>query len=164
MRSAAFIRWIGAAQTDRTIALVMKDLICDQGGLMGYASGSTHPTGCIWTLPEGDSDYAARWRKLKARFSMSLPKGEARSLSRERKHERGIWQRRYWEHTIRDERDFRQHVDYIHFNPVKHGLVTAVAGWPHSTFRAYAQRGLYPLDWGGANRPNDCSGDEGFDL
>ena len=119
---------------------------------------------CIWTLSEGDSDYATRWRKLKARFSMSLPKGEDRSLSRERKHERGIWQRRYWEHTIRDERDFRQHVDYIHFNPVKHGLVTAVADWPHSTFRAYTQRGLYPLDWGGANKPNDCSGVDGFDL
>ena len=69
----------------------------------------------------------------------------------------------YWVKIIRDERDFRQHVDYIHFNPVKHGLVTSEADWPHSTFSAYVQRGLYPLDWGGGSLPNDCPGAEGFD-
>ena len=119
---------------------------------------------CIWTLPTGDSDYAARWRKFKARFAMILPKDEARSLSRERKQGRGIWQRRYWEHTIRDERNFRQHVDYIHFKPVKHGLATAVSDRPHSTFSAYVQRGLYPLDWGGGSLSNGYPSSDGFDL
>src|SRR5258708_27668481 len=77
----------------------------------------------IWTMPEGDGDFAVRWAVIKASFSRMLPKGEPVSASRLRKRERGIWQRRYWEHTIRDEGDFARHVDYIHFNPVKHGHV-----------------------------------------
>lgn len=76
---------------------------------------------CIWTLPPGDADYPTRWKKIKAIFSRSLPWGEPRSASRTAKGERGIWQRRFWEHTLRDETDFRRHVDYIHYNPVKHG-------------------------------------------
>ena len=77
---------------------------------------------CVWTLPEGDDDFAVRWMLIKTGFSRRLPAGEPRSPSRIRRGERGIWQRRYWEHAIRDDRDFAAHVDYVHFNPVKHGL------------------------------------------
>jgi putative transposase len=79
-----------------------------------------------WTLPAGDDDFAVRWRLIKSAFSRSLPAGERVSGSRVAKGERGIWQRRYWEHTIRDERDFARHIDYIHINPVKHGYVSRV--------------------------------------
>ena len=103
----------------------------------------------IWTLPPGDIDYATRWKKIKAIFSKGMPRNETRSSSRIAKGERGIWQRRYWEHTIRDEGDFRKHCDYIHYNPVKHGYVKLAAEWPHSTFRLYVARGVYPVDWGG---------------
>ena len=103
----------------------------------------------IWTLPAGDSDFALRWRLIKTFFSRGLPRGEPRSNSRQRKGERGIWQRRYWEHLIRDEVDFSRHVDYIHINPVKHGLVLHVAEWPHSSFHRYVQAGILPGDWAG---------------
>jgi len=73
----------------------------------------------IWTLPPDDLDYAMRWRLIKTTFSRGLPKGERISQSRRDRGERGIWQRRYWEHTLRDELDFERHADYIHFNPVK---------------------------------------------
>jgi len=86
----------------------------------------------IWTSPEGDADFATRWRLIKSSFSRALPRDERVSISRERKAERGIWQRRHWEHTIRDEADLARHIDYIHFNPVKHGHVTRVRDWPHS--------------------------------
>jgi len=78
---------------------------------------------CIWTLPAGDPDFATRWRLLKTEFSKEITAGERRSRSRAAKGERGIWQRRYWEHMLRDEQDFARHCDYIHFNPVKHGRV-----------------------------------------
>jgi putative transposase len=103
----------------------------------------------IWTLPPGDSDYASRWRKIKAAFSKRLPRNALRSASQIAKGERGIWQRRYWEHTIRDDNDLRAHVDYIHGNPVKHGYVRASSEWPHSTFLQYVDRGVYAVDWGG---------------
>ncbi|MFT3756824.1 MAG: transposase [Pseudoxanthomonas sp.] len=103
---------------------------------------------CLWHLPEGDDNYASRWRLIKARFSQSLAKGERRSASRLRKGERGIWQRRYWEHLIRDEEDYARHVDYIHYNPVKHGHVTRVVDWPYSTFSRWVERGVYSRDWG----------------
>lgn len=107
---------------------------------------------CVWSLPPGDSDYPARWRRIKAAFAHGFPKGEQRSASRIAKGERGIWQRRYWEHTLRDEHDFMRHIDYIHFNPVKHGYAKRVAEWPYSSFRRYAAQGIYPLDWtGGEN-------------
>jgi putative transposase len=79
-----------------------------------------HP---IWTLPAGDGDFSVRWRPIKACFSRALPQTEAISVSRLRRRERGIWQRRYWEHTLRAEDDFARHLDYVHFNPVKHGHV-----------------------------------------
>ncbi len=101
----------------------------------------------IWTLPEGDADYSSRWQEIKKRFSKSLPKNEPLSSVRERKGERGIWQRRFWEHTIRDERDFQYHVDYIHFNPLKHGMVHQVKDWPFSSFHRCVANGIYPVNW-----------------
>jgi putative transposase len=103
----------------------------------------------IWSLPEGDADFATRWRHVKAMFSRALPMRERISESRLRKGERGIWQRRYWEHTLRDGRDFSRHVNYIHFNPVKHGLVTRVEDWPYSSFHRMVRLGVYARDWGG---------------
>jgi putative transposase len=105
---------------------------------------------CIWTLPPDDGDYALRWRDIKARFSRRIPAGEWRSPGRINKGERGIWQRRYWEHTLRDERDVEQHVDYIHYNPVKHGYVAQVSEWPYSSFHHYVRKGVYPKDRAGA--------------
>ncbi len=101
----------------------------------------------IWTLPEGDDDFALRWRLIKTTFSRALPHGERRSDSRRNKGERGIWQRRYWEHLIRDEADFSRHVDYVHINPVKHGLVSRVADWPHSSFHRFVRAEILPRDW-----------------
>lgn len=105
---------------------------------------------CVWTLPAGDANYPTRWKKIKATFSRALPKGEGRSASRIAKGERGIWQRRYWEHSLRDENDLCRHIDYIHYNPVKHGHVINVADWPYSTFHNYVLRGKYPIDWAGS--------------
>jgi putative transposase len=110
----------------------------------------------VWTLPEDDADFARRWRLIKATFARGLRAGERISLSRARKGERGVWQRRYWEHTLRDEADFARHVDYIHFNPVKHGHVRQVCDWPHSSFHRMVRLGIYPLDWGG-----DATGEAG---
>ena len=103
----------------------------------------------IWTLPAGDADFSVRWRKIKGRFSRSLPRTERRSASRIVKGERGIWQRRFWEHWIRDEEDLRRHVDYIHYNPVKHGHCRRVEDWPYSTFLRYVALGIYHRDWAG---------------
>jgi putative transposase len=97
---------------------------------------------CIWTLPPGDDDYSARWRALKKAFTKAIPAAEYRSATRLRRVERSIWQRRFWEHTIRDERDYAAHMDYVHFNPVKHGHAMAAADWPYSTcFIAAWRRG-----------------------
>jgi putative transposase len=102
----------------------------------------------VWTLPDGDSDFAMRWSLIKSEFSRGLPVA-GRSPSKVAKRERGIWQRRYWEHAIRDETDLIRHIDYIHFNPVKHGLVSRVCDWPHSSFHQHVKRGDLPDDWGG---------------
>ena len=108
---------------------------------------------CLWTLPEGDSDFPERWRRMKAAFTRVLPDAE-RSPVKLRKGERGIWQRGYWEHTIRDDADYAAHMDYIHFNPVKHGLVTKLGDWPYSSFRRCVAAGLYPPQWlGGSIEP-----------
>ena len=101
----------------------------------------------VWTLPEGDDDFPRRWTAIKALFSRGIMARMPLSVSQHMRGERGIWQRRYWEHAIRDERDYAAHVDYIHFNPVKHGLVKHVADWPYSTFHRAVARGLYPPDW-----------------
>ena len=103
----------------------------------------------MWTLPEGDADFSTRWRLIKSAFSRRLPSNERISQSRSAKGERGIWQRRYWEHTIRDENDFVRHVDYVHINPVKHGLVDRVRDWAASSFHRHVELGNYPADWAG---------------
>ena len=102
---------------------------------------------CIWTLPGGDADFPGRWQAIKTAFSKSLPPCEPRSPVMVRRGERGIWQRRYWEHTIRDDRDYSAHMDYTHFNPVKHGLVEQPGEWPFSSFRLCVAKGLYPAGW-----------------
>ena len=102
---------------------------------------------CLWTLPQGDCDYPGRWRSIKVAFSKCQKRDEILSGVMARRGERGIWQRRYWEHTIRDDRDYAAHMDYTHFNPVKHGLVDRPGDWPFSSFRRCVERGLYPADW-----------------
>jgi len=106
----------------------------------------------LWALPDGDADFSSRWSLIKSGFSRGLDPAQVRSTSKVAKREKGIWQRRYWEHAIRDETDFERHVDYIHFNPVKHGHVARVADWPHSSFHRYVERGLLAADWGGDMR------------
>jgi putative transposase len=102
----------------------------------------------IWTLPSGDSDFSGRWRRIKAYFTHRLVAAGV-PVKRPRNGEYALWQRRFWEHTIRNEIDFERHVDYVHFNPVKHKLVNRVREWPYSSFHAYVRRGLLPADWAG---------------
>jgi putative transposase len=102
---------------------------------------------CLWTLPEDDTDYTTRIRLLKAAFSKSITPHETLSPSRIARNERGIWQRRFWEHTIRDDKDYAAHMDYIHFNPVHHGLTDTPQAWPYSTFKICQTRGLHPPIW-----------------
>lgn len=108
---------------------------------------------CIWTLPEGDANYSLRWREIKRLFSKkftdAVGTSELRSASREKRGETTIWQRRFWEHTIRDEKDLERHVDYLHYNPVKHGLVKRVKDWEWSSFHRYVRMGVYEAEWGG---------------
>lgn len=104
----------------------------------------------IWTLPPGDADYSARWRSIKACFSHELAK-LLENPRRNAKGEYGFWQRRFWEHTIRDAGDFSRHVDYIHYNPVKHGYVQKVCDWPYSSFHRFVAKNIYPLDWSGVD-------------
>ncbi|MBN9564443.1 MAG: transposase [Alphaproteobacteria bacterium] len=106
---------------------------------------------CVWTLPVGDADFPARWKAIKATFSRSLPAIETRSATMCLRGERGVWQRRYWEHTIRDEQDYAAHMDYTHFNPVKHGLARHPADWAFSSFRRCVEAGVYPASWAGSD-------------
>ena len=103
---------------------------------------------CIWTLPSGDADFLTRWNLLKGHFSRAMDKSERVSESRSKRRERGLWQRRFWAHLISDQNDFNNHVDYIHWNPVKHGWVQRVVDWPHSSFHRYLELGVYPVNWG----------------
>ena len=102
----------------------------------------------LWSLPSGDADFSKRWSLIKSHFSRGI-EAQPRSPSKLAKREKGIWQRRYWEHTIRDEADLERHIDYIHYNPVKHGYVRRVVDWPHSSFHRYVEQGVLPADWGG---------------
>lgn len=102
----------------------------------------------IWTLPSGDSDFSGRWKRIKAHFTHQLAAG-GMPVKRHRNGEYALWQRRFWEHTIRNEIGFERHVDYVHFNPLKHKLVSRVRDWPYSSFHAYVRRGLLPADWAG---------------
>ncbi len=102
----------------------------------------------IWTLPVDDADFSSRWKRIKASFTRRLVVAGV-PVARHSNGEYALWQRRFWEHTIRDERDFERHIDYVHFNPVKHGLVSRVGDWPHSSFHRYVRQGLLPSDWAG---------------
>ena len=102
----------------------------------------------IFSLPAGDADFSGRWRRIKGHFSNHMISVGAPA----KRHPNGdyaLWQRRFWEHTIRNEDDFARHVDYIHFNPVKHGLVSRVCDWPYSSFHRYVREGLLADDWAG---------------
>ena len=110
----------------------------------------------VWALPEGDADYSTRWRLIKSSFTRACLQSQpaaASNASRAAKGEQTVWQRRFWEHLIRDTRDFAAHVDYIHYNPVRHGLVAAPRDWPHSTFAEWVARGVYEPDWGSDEMP-----------
>jgi len=109
---------------------------------------------CIWTLPENDSDFSTRWRMIKGRFTRRCDDiyKTSRTASRVRKAEQGLWQRRFWEHQIRDEEDFRRHTDYIHYNPVKHGVAESPGAWPFSSFHRYVREGVYESDWGAGTK------------
>jgi putative transposase len=106
----------------------------------------------LWSLPRNSSDYSLRWRRIKEEFTRGYleeggreaPVGASRALRKER----GVWQRRFWEHLIKDEFDLERHLDYIHYNPVKHGLVRTPVDWPWSSFHRYVSNGAYPADWG----------------
>ena len=115
---------------------------------------------CLWTLPPGDADYATRWMRIKTYFTRRCPASlkTIRSPALQHKREQTIWQHRYWEHQIRDERDFERHCDYIHYNPVKHGHVTQVSDWPYSSFHRFVENGVYPLDWAGNPELFDVEG------
>jgi putative transposase len=102
----------------------------------------------LWTLPPGDTGLGLRWGLIKAGFSRRIPEPARRRESHAKRGERGLWQRRFWEHLVRDERDLEAHMNYIHYNPVKHGWVQRVADWPHSSFHRYVRLGWYPPDWG----------------
>ncbi|MEA5079221.1 MAG: transposase [Anaerolineaceae bacterium] len=110
---------------------------------------------CIWKLPEGDADYSSRWREIKGIFSKeyvkSIGPGKERNGSRKNRNEAAIWQRRFWEHTIADEADLETHIDYIHYNPIKHGYVQKAIDWPFSSFAKFVHKGVYDLDWIGGN-------------
>jgi len=97
---------------------------------------------CIWTLPDGDSDFSGRWKSIKHRCTRRLRATGWSSRT-------APWQRHYWEHLIRDEEDFRNHLDYVHYNPVKHGLCDVPSEWPASSFDRYVDAGVYSCDWGG---------------
>jgi len=112
---------------------------------------------CVWTLPPGDDAFPRRWQEIKIAFSASMAPAPRRPAGRIGRREHGLWQRRYWEHVVRDARDYAAHIDYTHFNPVKHGLAEAPGDWPYSSFRRAVARGEYPQDWAGSSTdPGEC--------
>ena len=120
---------------------------------------------CIWSLPEGDNDFSKRWGLIKAGFSKRskglLHRDQWMTAAKRKYRETTIWQRRFWEHMIRGQNDFNTHMDYLHFNPVKHGLVKCVKNWPYSTFHRCVKKGFYQPDWGGNNADNTNGKDFG---
>jgi len=113
----------------------------------------------VWTLPAGDANFSHRWQAIKMGFSKAIEPPESLSISRQVRGERGIWQRRFWEHTIRDDRDYAAHVDYIHFNPVKHGLAFSAASWPYSTFHRAVAEGRYSVGWSAGDIDDSFKGE-----
>ena len=115
---------------------------------------------CIWTLPPQDSDFSTRWRLIKSNFSRKFdhnsvsrvdgrtPTMDVYLASRRMKKEKSVWQRRFWEHLIRNQEDLNRHIEYIHYNPVKHGLANAPADWEYSSFRRFVNKGIYDKGWG----------------
>ena len=103
----------------------------------------------VWTLPEDDADYSSRWYLIKLGFTRRLNTAGVALPPGRRRGERGLWQRRFWDHLLRDDDDYGRHVDYCHFNPMKHGLVDRVIDWPHSTFHRAVREGIYAPDWTG---------------
>jgi putative transposase len=141
-----------------------KSLLVDRIDALREAVAATHKTypfvidavvvlpdhiHAVWTLPPGDADFSVRWRLIKTRFARMQPKTERLSKTRAARNERANWQRRFWEHLIRDETDYARHVEYCYINPVKHGLVTRVRDWPHSSFHRDVRAGIFPEDWAG---------------
>ncbi len=108
----------------------------------------------VLTLPPDSADFSVRLRLMKLLFAKGLPRGERLSATRRKRNERGIWQRRFWEHSIRDDRDYSKHIDYCHWNPMKHGYVQQVKDWPYSTFHRYVHQGLLASDWAGFTEPS----------
>ena len=108
---------------------------------------------CIWKLPDGDDNYSIRWKEIKYLFTMGYLKeigaGEVRNESRQKRQEAAIWQRRFWEHTILDEDDLETHLDYIHYNPIKHGYVERAIDWQWGSFHRYLRDGVYDSEWSG---------------
>ncbi len=108
---------------------------------------------CIWTLPSDDACFAMRWAKIKQFVSKqcgpALRRDDWMNQSKQKRHESTLWQRRFWEHQIRDDDDYENHMNYLHYNPVKHGLVKKVLDWPYSTFHRYVRKGVYDKNWGG---------------
>ncbi|MBU0674614.1 MAG: transposase [Proteobacteria bacterium] len=106
---------------------------------------------CIWILPPDDHAFGLRWSMIKRYVSQRchrLQRPDRLNASQRKRHELTLWQRRFWEHLIRDEKDLRNHCDYIHYNSVKHGLVASPKDWPYSTFHRYVEDGIYPSSWG----------------
>ncbi|WP_346292761.1 REP-associated tyrosine transposase [Sphaerothrix gracilis] len=116
----------------------------------------------IWTLPDGDSNYATRWRLIKSHVTKQagrqLNHDGRLSESRQKRQEGNLWQRRFWEHWIRDEADYWRHCDYIHHNPVRHRLCKRPSAWTYSSFHRFVKDGVYPLDWGGEVEPKTPAG------
>jgi putative transposase len=103
----------------------------------------------IWKLPEEDCDFSTRWNLIKGNFTRHYENLDRDiSESRRAKREKTVWQRRFWEHLVRNDDEFNRLCDYIHYNPVKHGLVRSPGEWPESTFLEFVTKGLYPKDWG----------------
>jgi len=100
----------------------------------------------IFTLPASDDNYSSRWRLIKSIYTQKLLK-KGLPLAANGRGEYNLWQRRFWEHTIRGDDDMNNHINYIHFNPVKHNLVERVIDWPHSSFHSYVRKGILPPDW-----------------
>ncbi|MEO7255528.1 MAG: transposase [Casimicrobium sp.] len=114
----------------------------------------------IWTLPIEDEDFSSRISVIKTLFAKQIERDdEVVTSSRTARRERGIWQRRFYDHVIRDERDLQNHIDYIHINPVKHGYVQRVQDWPHSSFHRYVRQGLLPMDWAGGDATDFDAGE-----
>ena len=116
--------------------------------MLGFSYPIMH---CIWTLPDGDADFSTRWNVIKRgvtrRVGARLQRADLMNESKAAHRESTLWQRRFWEHQIRDDADYQAYMDYIHFNPVKHGVVERLIDWPHSSFHRAVASGVYPLDW-----------------